>query len=504
LPFLFILVKYLMKQNRPPAGPAVKCRLYAAAAVSGLCIMLLELTGSRMIAPFLGASIVVWTAVIGVIMASMAAGYYAGGRIADARPSTRFLAAFIAGAALWIALLAFTERNVLLRLLSSGGNIYVLSVIASLLFFAVSGFLLAAVTPFVIRLLTAGKTDIGAIAGKVSAFSTAGGIAGTFLGGFVLVSYFSVTTILLLTAFALAVASLVTFSANIKTAALLCIAAIGAFAGVYRLQKNLPNAKALETAYNSLFVADYVQEGRKMRALYTDSEKLQGRMYVDAPDEMAADYLRFTAEAFLSAETKTLLMLGGGVYVLPRWIASARPDIAVDIVEIDPGITRAARDFFHLHDRPGQRIFHEDARYYVNRLSQQGTAQYDLVFQDTYGSPLNVPFQLATAEYFKRVRALLTDGGVFALNFIGNLDSAMLSGLYAALGEAFPVVLVFPVNDGSDTTTLQNIVLAAYKSESVPDRGFPAAEYTGKLARNIPAFTDNFAPVERYTLEMVR
>ncbi|MDR0313963.1 MAG: fused MFS/spermidine synthase [Treponema sp.] len=48
--------------------------------------MILELVGSRMLAPFLGASIVVWTALIGVIMASLAAGYYAGGCIADARP----------------------------------------------------------------------------------------------------------------------------------------------------------------------------------------------------------------------------------------------------------------------------------------------------------------------------------------------------------------------------------------------------------------------------------
>jgi predicted membrane-bound spermidine synthase len=69
------------KRNPPP-----KSRLCAAALVCGMCVMILELVGSRMLAPFLGASIVVWTALIGVIMASLAAGYYAGGCIADARP----------------------------------------------------------------------------------------------------------------------------------------------------------------------------------------------------------------------------------------------------------------------------------------------------------------------------------------------------------------------------------------------------------------------------------
>ena len=138
-------------------------------------------------------------------------------------------------------------------------------------------------------------------------------------------------------------------------------------------------------------------------------------------------------------------MLGGGIYILPRWLAAARPDIDIDIVEIDPGITQAARDFFHLSDWPGQRIFHEDARFFVNRLALETADSYDLIFQDAYGSPLNVPFQLATVEYFRKVNTLLSDRGIFILNFIGSLDSAMFSGLHAAVLEVFPVVRVFPV-----------------------------------------------------------
>jgi len=256
--------------------------------------------------------------------------------------------------------------------------------------------------------------------------------------------------------------------------------------------------------YNSLFIAEFVEDGRRMRALYTDSEKLQGRLFVDSPNEMAAEYLRFITDAYISGNTKSILMLGGGIYILPRWLAVAHPDINIDVVEIDPGITQAARDFFYLRDRPGQRIFHEDARYFVNRMTLGSGGSYDLVFQDAYGTSLNVPFQLATVEYFRKLNTLLSENGVFILNFIGSLDSAMFSGLHAAVLEAFPVVRVFPVNDTEDTKTLQSIVLTAYKTAPNGCSNYPAAEFRGALTYSVAAFTDAFAPVERYTLDMVR
>jgi predicted membrane-bound spermidine synthase len=77
-------MKHKQGQKQKPSGqrpqplepkPVPKYRLYAAAFICGMCVMILELVGSRMVAPFLGTSIVVWTALIGVIMASLAAGY---------------------------------------------------------------------------------------------------------------------------------------------------------------------------------------------------------------------------------------------------------------------------------------------------------------------------------------------------------------------------------------------------------------------------------------------
>jgi spermidine synthase len=471
--------------------------------------MVLELLGSRMIAPYLGTSIIIWTAIIGVIMASMAAGYYTGGRIADARPSPKIPAAFIAVSALWVVLLAFAGRPVL-QGISDGNlsNIYALAIGSALLLFASPCFLLAAVPPYAVRLVSVDNSNIGGTAGKVSAFSTAGGIAGTFLGGFVLISYFSVTAILLFTALALFVAAILVSVANWKTAVALVIAAGGAIAGLYQLQKAVIPQTTLETPYNTLRMVEYPEDGRTVRALITDNEKIQGRLYLDNPAEIAGAYPRFFDLAFYYKEpVQSILMLGGGVYVYPRYLEQQRPDISVDVVEIDPAITQVTRDFFYLADRKNQHIYHEDARLFVNRAAGGGAAKYDVVFNDAYGASIHMPFQLTTTGFTQNVQEILAEDGVFIVNFIGVLDSELFGGIYAALSAVFPRVLVFPVTSPDDAKEFQNIVLIALKnpeSENGDDPDdFPllAHEYRGKI-RQAAAFTDTFAPVERYTIEM--
>ena len=48
--------------------------LEATSFLCGAGVMVLEMTGSRLVAPFFGTSLVVWTALIGVVMASLCAG----------------------------------------------------------------------------------------------------------------------------------------------------------------------------------------------------------------------------------------------------------------------------------------------------------------------------------------------------------------------------------------------------------------------------------------------
>jgi len=69
--------------------------------------MIYEITGSRIVSPFIGTSTYVWTSLIGVILGALSLGYWIGGRMADKRPDIKVLAGtiFLAGGAVSLTIL---------------------------------------------------------------------------------------------------------------------------------------------------------------------------------------------------------------------------------------------------------------------------------------------------------------------------------------------------------------------------------------------------------------
>ena len=60
--------------------------------------MALELAGSRVVAPYMGTSIVVWTSLIGIVMLSLTLGYWLGGVVSDRHPRPELLSNIIGAA----------------------------------------------------------------------------------------------------------------------------------------------------------------------------------------------------------------------------------------------------------------------------------------------------------------------------------------------------------------------------------------------------------------------
>ena len=60
--------------------------LLAVAFISGLAVMAMEISASRLLAPYFGTSIFVWTNIIGVVMVALSLGYYFGGKLAEVKP----------------------------------------------------------------------------------------------------------------------------------------------------------------------------------------------------------------------------------------------------------------------------------------------------------------------------------------------------------------------------------------------------------------------------------
>ncbi|MDR1379150.1 MAG: fused MFS/spermidine synthase [Synergistaceae bacterium] len=501
--------------------------LEVASFLCGAAVMVLEMAGSRVIAPYMGTSLVVWTALIGVIMASLSAGYWLGGVAADFRPDQKVLARIVLLASFCTGFLALFANPILTFLSKTISSVYISSVFAALLLFALPSVLLGMVSPFIVRLAMRDVGSSGKTVGRFSALSSTGSILGTFLGGFVLISVFAAGTILLLVAFTLTVVALLLYRSIWKKANVLCVAFLMLVAGTKLWgMPMMPIGEHVDTAYNHIWIAEQTRpNGRRARFLMTAAvgEGAQSIIYTDNPSELVSDYTKFYDLAFYyNPGVQKILMLGGGGYCVPRHLVATHvnearfPTFSMDIVEIDPGITKVARKYFDLRDSPALSVYHEDARSYLNRAVRNPNlaGSYDAVFADVFASWYTIPFHLATVEAAENMSKLLAPNGVLVSNVISSLrgpKSGVFHGIYAALSQVFPRVLIFPASrpEAPFAQARQNIMIVAFKSvDELPILPPYDPEISRLLSHrwmepftpSIPPFTDAFAPVERYAL----
>lgn len=180
-----------------------KFTLEIVAFFCGAVVMAFEIVGSRMLGPYVGTSMFAWTSIIGVILLSLSVGYFWGGRIADMRPRADILSLFIFISALFIIITLVVKEYVLEILLRSIDNIHIVSVIASLVLFAIPSILLGMVSPFAVRIKMKSLEKSGSTIGNLYAISTVGSIVGVFLAGFFLIPTLKITNILMLLAIVL-------------------------------------------------------------------------------------------------------------------------------------------------------------------------------------------------------------------------------------------------------------------------------------------------------------
>ena len=84
--------------------------LYALVFVVGTASLGAEIAAARLMAPFFGASTIVWANTIGVVLVALSIGYWLGGRLADRRPDVRSLCLVILAAAVLLALVPLIAR----------------------------------------------------------------------------------------------------------------------------------------------------------------------------------------------------------------------------------------------------------------------------------------------------------------------------------------------------------------------------------------------------------
>ncbi len=489
--------------------------LDVAVFLCGAAVMILEIVGARMLAPYLGTSIVVWTGLIGVILASLSVGYAWGGRLADRRPDPGLLSALIALAAAAVALTAL-GRNLVLEFLQ-GIDVWphLKVLLAALVLFVPASLLLGMVSPFAVRLKIESAGSAGATAGRLYALSTLGSIVGTFLAGFVLIAWFGSGKILLVLALLLVLASLCASRSalRLKLALALAIGVLLWLTHSFQRYQARQGYHDLDTNYSRVLVYDSrdIRTGRPMRVLKTSPVRVQSAMFPDEPVALALTYTRFFRLAdLLTPPSGRMLVLGGGACSYPRHVHAVRPDIALDVVELDPGISALAERFFGLSPAPGFRLVHADARVFLNNAH----GVYDAILCDTFDSDYTVPFHLSTREAVQRLHALLAENGLVIHNVISAIEGEQgefLRALHDTYAAVFERVDLYPLHHPSEGRAVQNVMLVARKTDTpLPDVAGADAELSrwlaGRWTRPVVSaygpLTDERAPVEILALAL--
>jgi hypothetical protein len=169
-----------------------------AVFLSGACLMSLEMLGSRLITPVVGATINVWTALITVFLAGIAIGYYLGDVIADTSLSLKTLGGLFLAAALFVS--QISPLNAFMNGYFSETTLpyWVVSLLYTALLLFIPAMILGGITVYTIRLSLQKNQHIGLVNGILYAISTMGSLVGIIGTSFFLIPFFSVSAILFL------------------------------------------------------------------------------------------------------------------------------------------------------------------------------------------------------------------------------------------------------------------------------------------------------------------
>ncbi len=500
--------------------------------VAGSCSLAVELSASRLLAPYFGSSLFVWANLIGLILLYLTVGYYVGGRLADRSPRPGVLYTLTIIAAFLISVIPFLSRPILLWSQSAFATysigVFYGSLVSVILLFAIPMVLLGCVSPFAIRLRIEQVGKSGSTSGQLYAISTAGSIVGTFLPVLLLIpnigtyrTFFTFAVALLLVSIAglvgtrvdngprprsgrvdkrlLSILLLIPMALSVLTMRGPIKAADGSNGGGVLITER-------ESAYNYLQVVQVgnelqliMNEGIGIHSVYNPHSILtQG--YWD--DFLIAPY--FNNPPFTQGQVRKVALIGLGAGTAAREFTAVYGPIPIDGVEIDSTVVELGRQYFHMTE-PNLHVIIQDGRYYLQTTSQK----YDVIGVDTYQQPY-VPFQFTTQEFFQTVRDHLTPTGVVALN-AGRTsnDYRLVEALAQTMHSVFPNVYIIDTERFTNSlvigtnapTSLANFqVNANHLSNPLLQSVAQATIVYGKLREEHSRtvyFTDDRAPVEQ-------
>jgi spermidine synthase len=441
--------------------------------IASFCTLVIELVAGRIMAPYVGVSLYTWTSIIGVVLAGISIGAYLGGLMADRYPRSSTL-----GWLLFLSGLGAFSISPLTNLIGGAQfqtSLMIRILLITTIIFFVPSCLLGMISPVVVKLTLNNLARTGSVVGKIYAFSTLGSILGTFATGFFLISWMGTRHILLTMGIILILSALVFggFFGRKKGLALffivlslilliLPLVALYAYAAIYpgEISISFSPIQSLKTAYGYAFrspldeetyffkESDYYTIKLKRNTTRSGGAPLESLVldhlvhsYTDLNDPLYLEYeyIRIYEEVvrWQARKRKSIkaLFLGGGGYTFPRFIEAKYPKAKIDVVEIDPEITRVVQDYLGVSKDSRIRSFNEDGRWFVMNCKEQGS--YDFIIGDAFND-LSIPYHLTTKEFAMQLKRLLKPDGLLLANVIDSFKKgAFMPSYIRTLEEVF-------------------------------------------------------------------
>jgi spermidine synthase len=404
--------------------------------IASFCTLVIELVAGRIMAPYVGVSLYTWTSIIGVVLAGISIGAFLGGLIADRYPRSSTL-----GWLLFLSGLGAFSISPLTNLIGGAQfqtSLMIRILLITAIIFFVPSCLLGMISPVVVKLTLNNLERTGNVVGKIYAFSTLGSILGTFATGFFLISWMGTRNILFTMGIILILSAWVFGGFFVKKGilafffAILLILLWGFYGYAFKPPLDEGTYLFKESDYYTIKLKNDTTRsgGARLEALVLDHLI---HSYTDLKDPLYLeyDYIRIYEEMVRwqaqKRESFKALFIGGGGYTLPRFIEAKYKEAEIDVVEIDPEVTRTAKRYLGISERTKIHSFNEDGRWYVMNCKERGG--YDFIFGDAFND-LSIPYHLTTREFAMQLKMLLKPDGLLLANVIDSFKKGAFMPSY--------------------------------------------------------------------------
>lgn len=390
--------------------------------IEGAAVMIVELLGAKIIAPFYGSSLYVWASVLGVTLGALAFGYYFGGFVSKKYNNAMALGLILCISSIFTILMPYFAPIIMDAVSSLGLKVGSALSVFSFLFIPVSG--MGMVSPIITQIINTEQVHAGYSAGKVYAISTLGGILATFIAGFYLIPELGIKITAISIGSLLMVLSIIVFYFNKKIPYAVSVFLIFLISLTVKGHKKKIDEETIIRYQSSGILGEWTVVDRlaaidKGDKLYTRHLLLNwiDQTYTQASNPPLSLWYythRLSAIAGVKPKDSKALLLGMGGGSITYNLINLGFD--VDVVELDERIPKIAKRWFNF--KPDQaNVIIDDARHYIRYTNQK----YDVIVLDMLNGE-EQPAHIFTIEGLQNLKQALNPNGLVIVNFQGLFD----------------------------------------------------------------------------------